>query len=122
MTDRQIIEEALWFLVENYGFNYNYECVNNGAIYFRYHNQYGSFTYYRWAQFQEEEFFVKYNEFYRSVDFSSLHPKEFYSFIKMHKGIRWFFKDKRKDYWNMIAQFIKVEIENTKTLFGIKLE
>ena len=122
MTNRQIIENALLFLIKDYGFCYNYECCNNGAMYFMYYNQYGCFTYYRWEQFQEEEFTAKYSEGYKIIDFSILHPKAFYEFNKSHKGIKWFFKDKRKDYWDMIAEFIKSEIEKTGALFGIELK
>lgn len=122
MTNRQIIENALIFLREYYGFSYNYECVNNGATYFWYYNEYGCFTYYQWEQFQEEEFSVKYNGSHRIIDFSILNPKEICAFYKTHKGIKWLFKDKRKEYWHMIAQLIKNEIQKTGTLFGIKIK
>ena len=121
MTDKQIIEKAMGFLCSDYGFMYDYESVNNGAEYYRFFNKYGCFTYYQWEQFQEKEFSVKYDMSFRVIEFQYLFPDEYKTFKQTHKGIKWWFKDKRLDYWNMFAKLIKEEIEKKGSLFGLRI-
>lgn len=121
MTTEKIIKNALEFLCVEYGFEFQYETEFNGAMTFKYFNDNGSFSYYQWEQMQEYEFSVIYNQYYKKLEMQLLFPKEFALFNQQHKGLRWLFKDKREDYWNMIAGLIKGEIKNTGSLFGLML-
>ena len=121
MSNREIIENALKFLCNEYNFSYEYYTPNGNADYCKYSNQYGKFTYYEWMEFGEREFSVIYNQQFRKININEEYPKMVSEFHHSHKGIKWFFKDKRKDYWEMIANIIKNEITATGTLFGIKI-
>jgi hypothetical protein len=122
MKTQEIIENALKFLSVEYKFFYEYESIYNGAEYFKYTNKYGNFVYYQWLQFGEKQFSVKYNQTFKVVDLQLQFSKEFVCFKKTHSGITWWFKDKRKEYWNMIASIIKKEIKHSNTLFGLPIE
>ena len=121
MSDREIIEAALNFLVVDYGFSYEYHSLNGKEEYFQYKNNHGCLTYYQWAQFGEQEFSATYNQTFRKIQLFEEYPKYFASFKSKHKGIKWLFQDSRKDYWEMISNIIKDEIASTGALFGIQI-
>ena len=121
MSDREIIEAALNFLVVDYGFSYEYHSLNGKEEYFQYKNNYGCLTYYQWAQFGEQEFSATHNQTFRKIQLFEEYPKYFASFKSTHKGIKWLFQDSRKDYWEMISNIIKEEIASTGALFGIQI-
>ena len=49
------------------------------------------------------------------------YPKIIGEFKHSHKGFRWFFKDERYDYWEMISKIIQMEINTNNYIFGLKL-
>ena len=121
MSDKEIIETALNFLVIDHGFSYEYNTPNGNAEYFKYKNKNGCFAYYQWVQFGEYEFSVTYDQTFRKIQLFEEYPKYFAFFKNKHKGIKWLFKDSRKDYWEMISNIIKDEIASKGSLFGIQM-
>lgn len=120
MSDKEIIEKALSFLITEYKFKYKYE-TNKGNDIFIYENKNGCFKYYQWPQFGESEFSVLSDYEFKKINLFLIYPEYFALFKKQHSGIKWFFKDKRKDYWAMIATILKHEISVNNSLFGLKV-
>lgn len=120
-TDKEIIEEALSFLVTNFRFIFEYKTSNRNEEFYSYKNRYGSLNYYQSQEFGDYRFSVMNSEGIRDINFVELYPSVVAQFNKAHRGFRWLFKDLRIDYWNMIALIIKMEIENTGSLFGLKI-
>lgn len=121
MQSKEIIYKALEFLIIEYNMEFKYIC--NGKEYF-YHfcNPNGCFTYYEWPQFEDKEYFVAIiNEPKKSINIFENYKELLDQWNKKHSGIKWFFKDKRKDYWGLIASIIKKEISKTGHFFGIKV-
>ncbi len=121
MTDKDIIEKALSFLVKDYNFSYLFETPNGNDMRFIYNNKYGSFIYYQWTQFKEEEFSIITNHEYKKIQLFLEYPDYFSTYNKTHKGIKWFFKDNRMDYWDMISQILKHEISKNGSLFDLRV-
>lgn len=122
MTDKEIIEEALKFLVVDYGFTYEYHSQHNGnEEFYKFVNEFGYFQYYEWSQFKDSEFSVVCNQEFKIIRLFDEYPQIFSMFNKRHKGVKWFFKDQRKDYWTMIASILRLEIKTKGSLFGLKI-
>lgn len=121
METNQLILKKLGFLIDKYKMEYIYDIDGNQKFY-RFKNDYGSFSYYEYRQLGEVEFSIKTNEEYRIINFFEIYPKLISRFNQDHKGIKWFFGDKREDYWEMISQIIKSEIELNHSLFGLRVE
>lgn len=120
MNVNDIIKSNLDFLVKDYQFEFSY--LNGRGENYLYKNKYGYFNYYEWEQFGEYEFSVKIsNQESKIINFFEYYPKQISSFNSNHTGIKWLFKDKKKDYWKMIADLIKLEIANNHCLFGLKI-
>lgn len=119
MTVKETIEKHLAFLVSDYGFTYKFETSNGNDMRFIYENANGYFMYYQWEQFGESEFSVCCNQTFLKVSLIEKYPHIFAQFRKNHRGIKWFFKDSRKDYWEMVSSILRNEIENNGSLFGL---
>ena len=119
MTTEEIIKKNLSFLLDNYEFIF--EKKNEGGNYYIFSNKYGSFGYYEWAQFDDSEFFVKYNSIYKRINLIEYYPKIVANFTIEHKGIRWLFADTREDFWKMVSWIVKEEIKNKNTIFGLRI-
>lgn len=121
MTNQEIIRTSLSFLIDIFGFEYKYIC-NGIEYYYLFQRANGTFTIYECPQFQDRIFYISIiNHPQRQINIFQDYEQLFEEWNLNHSGIKWFFKDKRKDYWDMIAKLIKSEIEKTDTLFGIKL-
>lgn len=121
MGDKEIIEKSLSFLITDHNFKYRYETQNGNDMNFIYENKNGYFKYYQWPQFNESEFSVLFDNEFKKINLFEIDPKYFSLFKKQHSGIKWLFKDKRQDYWNMIATILKHEISISNSLFGLKI-
>lgn len=119
MTTKDIIEDKLMFLVKDYGFIFEYSNIQGEHYVFR--NDNGYFEFYEWAQFDESEIHVKYDEVFKKINLIEYYPKIIGEFNQTHRGIKWFFKDTRNDYWDMISKIIKLEINNKKSIFGLTI-
>ena len=119
MTTLQIIKEKLKFLIDNYGFTFEFNNIYGNHYVFKNNNGYIEF--YEWPQFDESAIFVKYDMISKKIDLIVEYPKVVGKFNRSHQGFIWFFKDQRYDYWEMIALIIKEEIDNTNTVFGVKI-
>ena len=118
-TTLDIIKNKLNFLIEEYGFTF--EFINDWGCHYIFNNKNGCIEFYEWAQFNESAFFVNYDMISKKINLIEEYPKIVAHFYKTHKGIKWFFKDDREDYWQMISEIIKIEINNNKSIFGLKL-
>ena len=57
----------------------------------------------------------------KRINMPVLYAKELGAFNQRHKGLKWLFKDRRPDFWQMIADIIKKEIETNNSVFGLKI-
>lgn len=119
MTTLEIINKKLAFLIDEYDFSF--EFINDWGNRYVFKNRYGNIEFYEWEQFNESAFFVAYDLISKKINLIEEYPKIFGLFNQDHKGIKYFFKDYRNDYWEMISKIIKLEIKNTKTIFGLKI-
>ena len=116
---RAIIAEKLGFLVTDFGFEFDY-CNESGEHFF-FKNELGHIEFYEWAQFNEFKINVKIRNCSKRINMPVLYAKELGAFNQRHKGLKWLFKDKRPDFWQMIADIIKKEIETSNSVFGLKI-
>ena len=119
MTTKGIIENKLGFLIKEFGFDFVFNNISGDHYIFR--NKNGYIEFYEWEQFGESSIVVKYGQISRIVHLFEEYPKVVGQFNQTHKGIKWFFKDKRNDYWEMISQIIRIEINNKKSIFGLNI-
>lgn len=119
MTTLDIVKSKLNFLIDKYDFIFEYN--NEQGFHYIFKNKNGFIEFYEWPQFNESEIFVNYNMISKKINLIVEYPKIVGKFYQEHKGIKWFFKDKRYDYWEMISEIIKVEINNNESIFGLKL-
>lgn len=117
----KIIEKELEFLVSNYRMEYTYD-VSLGRKYYRYKNQFGVFTYYEYRQLGEQEFSVLTNNNFTVINMLNEYPSIISRFNRQSRNIRFFLKDRRQEYWKMIAEIIKKEIDSSGTLFGLEVQ
>lgn len=119
MTTEKIIRSSLLFLEKEYQFEF--ELVSEQGNRYIYKNKFGHFEYYEWRQFQETSFSVYANNECKTIDMLHVNPKIIGEFQQKNKGLKGFFSDNRKEYWNIIANIIKNEIATSHNLFGLKL-
>ncbi|MDY6141669.1 MAG: hypothetical protein SPI52_02975 [Bacilli bacterium] len=118
MTTLDIIKNKLKFLIEEYGFTFEFN--NERGNHYIFNNKNGSIQFYEWRQFNELAIFVKYDLISKKINLIEEYPKIVSQFNQSHKGLKWFFKDDREDYWEMISKILKIEIDK-KSIFGLKL-
>lgn len=118
MTTLDIIKNKLKFLINEY--NFTFEFNNESGNHYIFSNQNGYIEFYEWSQFDEFAIYVKYDMISKKINLMEEYPKVIAKFNQSHKGIKWFLKDKRDDFWEMISQIIKIEIVN-KNIFGLKI-
>lgn len=122
LSDKEIIEKSLNFLIVDYNFKYEYLTPYcNNEEYYIFRKQDSCFTYYQWNEMKEYKFTVVFDQEFKEIRLFERYPQELELFRKNHTGIKWIFKDYREDYWKMIADIIKKEIQSTGFLFGIKI-
>lgn len=119
MTTLQIVENNLGFLTTEYGFVFSYNDTDGDHYVFR--NKHGKIEFYEREQFQDSAVFVNYDMTSKKIDLLSEYPQIVGKFNHNHRGIKWLFKDKRHDYWEMIATVVRKEIENHNSIFGLPL-
>lgn len=119
MTTLDIIKNKLSFLIDEYCLNF--EFINDSGNHYIFINKNGYLEFYEWQQFNESAIFVKYDMISKKINLFEEYPKIVAQFNQTHKGIKWFFKDSTEDYWQMISEIIKIEIDNYKSIFGLKL-
>lgn len=117
MTTKEIIEKKLHFLVKDYGFSFEHSNIQGNHYVFS--NSYGYIEFYEWEQFEESEIRVKCYQEFKKIILIDHYPEIVGEYTKNHVGIKWFFKDERNDYWDMISTIIKLEIDNKKNIFGL---
>ncbi|MBQ8040797.1 MAG: hypothetical protein IJ274_13200 [Lachnospiraceae bacterium] len=118
MTTLNIVKNNLQFLIDKYGFTFEFNDIRGEHYIFK--NKNGYIEFYEWEQFDESAIFVKYDMIAKKINLIEEYPKMIGEFSQRHKGFKWFFKDKRYDYWEMISKIIQIEINN-KSIFGLKL-
>ncbi len=121
METYKIIEKELQFLITDVKMIYTHEKKGNQNYYY-FSNDFGRFTYYEYRQFGEQEFTILANGSLKTINMFNENPQVYSKFKQEHKGIRFFFKDMRQDYWKMIAEIIKLEIDSTGSLFGLRIK
>ena len=119
MTTLDIIKNKLKFLTDQYNFIFEFSNIFGDHYIFK--NRNGYIEFYEWAQFNESEFFVKYDMISKKINLIIEYPQIMGEFKQNHKGFKWLFKDKRHDYWEMIANIIQTEITINNNIFGLKL-
>jgi|GEM_PF-5948708 len=119
MTTENIIKDKLGFLTTNYHLDFEY--VENRGSHYIFRNKYGFIEFYEWPQFDESAIFVTYGMVSKNIHLIEHYPKAIGDFYRRHRGIKWFFKDERFDYWEMIANIIKTEISQHNNIFGLDL-
>lgn len=119
MTTLDIIKNKLKFLIDVYGFTFEYN--NDGGNHYIFKNINGCIEFYEWPQFHESAIFVNYDMISKKINLIEEYPKMVGQFNKIHKGVKWFFKDDRNDYWEMVSKIIRIEINNKKSIFGLKI-
>ena len=120
MTTLEIVENNLKFLTTEYGFVFSHS--NSQGDHYIFKNRHGYIEFYEWEQFQDSAVFVNYDMTSKKIDLFLEYPKIVGKFNHNHRGIKWLFKDKRQDYWEMVATVIRMEIENHKSVFGLNVE
>ena len=119
VTTKDIIEGKLFFLIKEYGFSFEFNNTNGDHYIFK--NRNGYIEFYEWAQFGESKILVKHGNVFEEINLIYEYPKEISKFNSSHKGIKYFFKDIRNDYWEMIARIIKLEISDKNSIFRLKI-
>lgn len=119
MTTLDIIKNKLKFLIDDYDFTFEFN--NDRGNHYIFKNTNGFIEFYEWGQFDESSIFVIYDMISKKINLIEEYPKMVAQFNQTHKGIKWLFKDDRYDYWEMISKIIKIEINNNKNIFGLKL-
>ena len=119
MTTLDIIKNKLNFLIDEYDFTFEFNNISGNHYIFK--NKNGYIEFYEWEQFNESAIFVKYDMISRKINLIEEYPKIIGEFNNSHKGLRWFFKDQRYDYLEMISKIINNEINTNKSIFGLKL-
>lgn len=118
----KFVKTALQFLVDDYGFTYQFYSTNGCDEYYNYRNKYGCFMVNQWKQFDDLDFFVTDSHGKRRILLQEYYPNELNEFRKTHKGFMWSLaKFSRPDYWDTLKMILQKEIERTNTLFGLKL-
>lgn len=121
MEDKEIIYGSLSFLVDKYGFKYKYFCTGK-EYYYSFQNKHGTFTIYEWPQFQDRIFYITLRNTSKiAIDIFKNHKHLLEDWEKKHSGFIWIFKDKRKDYWLLVAQIIREQINTDGQFWGIKI-
>ena len=105
--------------MNEYDFTFDYNNIDGNHYIFK--NKYGYIEFYEWEQFNESSIFVKYDMISKRINLIEEYPKVIGKFNQTHKGFKWFFKDKRDDYWEMISEILKLEINSKNNIFGLKL-
>lgn len=116
---RVIVLEKLGFLVTDSGFEFDYSDESGEHFFFK--NELGYIEFYVWEQFNEFEINVKIGNCLKRINMPVLYAKELGDFKYKHRGIKWWFKDERPDFWQMIADIVKKEIETSNSVFGLKI-
>lgn len=119
MTTKDIIEKKLFFLINEYGFDFEFNNISGNHYIFK--NKNGHIEFYEWKQFGEFAILVKYDMISKTINLVEEYPKMIGQFNQNHKGIKWLFKDDRNDFWEMISKIIKNEIRNKKSIFGLSV-
>lgn len=119
MTTLDIIKNKLEFLINEYGFTFEFNNIRGNHYIFK--NENGYIEFYEWQQFNESEILVKYDMISKRINLIEEYPKIIGQFNHINKGIKCFFKDDRNDYWEMVSKIIRVEIGANKSIFGLKL-
>ena len=129
MNIQKIVREKLFFLEADLGFDFHYS--NERGNHYIYTNEFGYIEVYERAQFDEYEIRVQdttyfnrngiHGIYFKRIDLKETYKKEFKQFNKQHRGIKWWFKSPIDDYWQMIADIIKKEIETSNSVFGLKI-
>ena len=121
MSTEEIICSNLDFLVKNYGFIFKSN-TNGKQTWCYLSNDHGSVNWYSWDQFGEYELSLDIYgrekvilDSFRQLSYTPLH-------IKRINLITRIFRDSRKVYWQRIAIAFKNQINETGTLFGLKLD
>ena len=121
MTTEEIINKHLDFLIKDYNFTYEYR-VEYAAEWFVYKNANGYFEYYEGNQFDEQSSYtIMTSNVYKRIFPLTEYPDIYREYKKSHRGIKWWFKDIREEYWAMIAKIIKTEIETKHSIFGLEV-
>lgn len=118
MTTLDIVKDKLKFLIEEYGFIFEFNEDRGDHYIFK--NKNGYIEFYEWQQFNESAIFVNYDMISKEIKLLLEYPKIVGRFNQMHKGLKGFFKDRRKNYWEMISKIIKIEISK-KNIFGLRV-
>lgn len=118
MTTLDIIKNKFKFLISNY--NFTFEFHNESGNHYIFINKYGSIEFYEWSQFNEFAIFVKYDMISKKINLIEEYPKIISQFNQSHRGIKWFFKDEREDFWEMVSKIIRIEVANN-SIFGLKI-
>jgi hypothetical protein len=120
MTTEDIIRSSLSFLEKDYHLEF-FSFRDRGNHYI-FSNPKGRFEYFEWSQFQETRFCVYANEECKTIDMFLENPKLIGKFQQKNRGLKAFFGDNRKEYWKIIGEILRNEIEKNGTLFGLELE
>lgn len=119
MKTEEMIRKKLKFLEEEHHFRYQY-FFESGNHYI-YENDYGTFIYYEWQEFGEKEFTIKTNQEIKTINMLHENPKLMGEFQNKYRGLRGLFKNNKEEYWNIIRDIIKEEIDKNGSLFGIQI-
>ena len=120
MRTEKIIRNSLNFLEDDY--NFKYEVSRDKGTTYTYTNKYGRFEYYQWQQFDESRFSVFYDGEHKIVNMFHESPKEIGKFNFQSKGFIGFLKDRRQEFWKIIAEIVKSNIKDTGLLFGLRVD
>lgn len=119
MTTEELINLNLGFLIEEYGFTF--EFYNEHGSHYIFKNANGHIEFYEWEQFKDHCIFVKCGTNERETQLYYEYPEIFNRFQETHKGFKWFFKDERPDYWAMVSDIVRNEIKTKNSIFGLNI-
>ena len=119
MTTLDIVKDKLSFLIKDYHFSFRFK--NTSGNHYIFENMSGYIEFYEWEQFGEFGIYVKYDKIFKEIKLIEHYPKIFGKFKESHKGLKWIFKDTRFDFWEMISEIVRSEIDNKNNVFGLKI-
>ncbi len=121
MKTEEIIKNKLGFLINEYGFDINYNS-NGKEIWCRFTNEYGSLNWYSYEQFGEYELSIVENGKGRKILDSFNNENSLLKINKKKSFLEFLFKDQRITYWEQISVALKKQIKDTGSLFGITIK
>ncbi len=120
MKTETIIRNHLSFLENDFGLVF--ELIKDKGSTYSYKNEYGKFEYYEWMQFGESRFTIYFDNECRTINMINEAPKDIGKYNHEFKGMKVLFKDRREQYWQIIETIVRKNINDSGTLFGLKLK